>query len=223
MNLKVIFLILIFSYSCFAQLVRHEYFGLPKERFSGLKWKVERVDTHWKSRTEKIYMGETWAFRTTSYDTIRLSAEELRYFFHGGQALTAIQFIHFSYDSMTIMKKLSQFSAILRSNGINGFNPQIQYGVYSSYMGAGHLTYVFRFELFVGNNRFTPTYHGSLVVDFSRHYYSIVQNWDKVEPYYISLNFYPYNNWTTFVPINPNYTLEIPEKIELDNINRLKN
>lgn len=223
MNLKVIFLILILSYSCFAQLVRHEYFGLPKERFNGLKWKVERVDTHWKSRTEKIYMGETWVFRTTSYDTIRLTAEELRYFFHGGQSLTAIQFVHFSYDSMAIINKMNQFAAILRSNGINGFNPTIQYGVSSTSIAAGFLTYVFRFELYVGNNKFLPMYHGSLVVDFSYHYYSVTRNWDKIEPYYISLNFYPYNNWTTFVPPNPNYTLDVPEKIEIDNINRLKN
>lgn len=212
MKLKILLLILFLNIMCFAQLVKHEYFGMYKYRFDPLKWKVARIDTHWVSKYEHVYVGETWVFKTTNYDTIRQTGEELKYFFHDGQRLTAIQFIKFSYDSLEILKTLDKYSAILRSEGAKNFYPNVNTG--GSWPGAGgptsSLCKVFGYNIYIPG-RWDPAYYGTVVVDFAYHYYSIVQKWKTgIEPYSISLNFYPYD---TFRPPDPGYGIVVPSKI----------
>ena len=220
MKLKVILLILLFSIQCLPQKVSKEYFGMYKHRFDGLRWKIARIDTHWLSKYERVYCGETWIFKTNVYDTIRQTGEELRYFFHGGQQLTAIQFIKFSYDSLEILKVLNKYAAILRGNGARGFYPNVNTG--GSWPGVGgpttSLCKVFWYEIHVPPGSWGPKFHGSVVVDFAYHFYSIKDNWPGgIQPYYVSLNFYPYNTSTSNLPPDPGYGPTFPGLVSIDN------
>ena len=50
-----------------------------------------------------------------------------------------------------------------------------------------------------------------MVLDFSYHHYSVVQNWEGgVQPYWISFNYYPYNLSTSNIPHDPGYGPDIP-------------
>ena len=221
MRIKIILLLVLINIMCFAQLIKHEYFGMYKYRFDDIKWKVTKIDTHWVSKNDHTYMGETWYFATNSYDSTKIIGKELRYFFHGGQKLTAIQFILFSYDSLFILETVKQFAAIIRQEGAKGFNPDLVNG--GSWPGVGgpttSLYKVFRFEIQGKSKTYFPAFHGTLVVDFAYHYYSIVQQWETgIEPYWVSLNYYPYSTWTLNIPPDPGYGLIVPNKINVIDI-----
>lgn len=221
MGIIKIFLIFIFligqCFSQYSELVKKEYFGMYKYRFEPLQWKITKVDTHWLSKWERVYMGETWRFRTTEQDTVGRTKEEIRYFFHGGQQLTAIQFITFSYDSLIILETMQKYAEIVRNQGHRGFNPDLVNG--GQWPGPGgpttSLCKVYRIEVYIPGSNWRPKYHGSLVVDFAYHYYSIIKNWSTgVEPYYISLNFYPYQD----EPLpDPGYDPDLPSELLFGN------
>jgi len=195
----------------YSQIVKKEYFGMYKYRFDGLMWKVAKVDTHWLSKWEPVYMGETWRFRLHEYDSVDNYREELRYYFHGGQQLTAIQFVTFSYDSLQILEKLQKYAAILRSNGRPSFYPDpSKGGQWPTGGGPTSLCKVWWFD-FGRNGSWPVEFHGSMVLDFSYHHYSVVQNWEGgVQPYWISFNYYPYNLSTSNIPHDPGYGPDIP-------------
>jgi len=203
----------------YSQIVKKEYFGMYKYRFEGLMWKVAKVDTHWKSKWEHIYMGETWRFRLHDYNSVDNYREELRFYFHGGQQLTAIQFVTFSYDSLQVLEKLQKYVAILRGNGLPGFTADpSKGGQWPTGGGPTSLCKVWWYELGKNGARWPAAFNGSFVLDFSYHHYSVIQNWEGgVQPYWISFNYYPYNTWPSNLPPDPGYGPDIPSELLFGN------
>jgi len=105
----------------------------------------------------------------------------------------------------------------LRHDGYPGFNPDpSKGGQWPTGGGPTSLCKIWWFD-FGRNGNWPVEFHGSMVMDFSYHHYSVVQNWEGgPQPYWISFNYYPYNVSTSNIPQDPGYGPDIPEKVVIN-------
>ena len=204
MKTKVIILLVLFSIMCFAQPVKHEYFGMYKSRFQAMTWKINRIDN--------TSLTETWVFNTNVYDTIRPTYEELKYVFNkSDNKLSSIRLMFWAYDSLLVVKKLNQYASIVRVNGVSDFHPEL-----NTLSSTQIQTYTYR--IYIAPDLVNSAFDGRLIVNFMRTpsmaYYSAGNLWATTEPYMLILELDP----SYVVPNDPGYGPVIPGQIALSTI-----